>query len=354
MLVTSLALHHFRNYSNATFIFDKNITVIVGQNGQGKSNLIEALFLFALGKSYRAENERQLVKFQQSICRIVGTLRDGEQESELIFLLAEQGGLFRKRYIVNGVAKRKADFASVMNAVLFIPEHLDLVAGQPSLRRQFLDEVLVQTDRAYQRSLHLYQKALRQRNALLRQVQETGARDEQAFAYWDDLLILHGKSIAKKRQEFITMINHKQKDFFDFSIVYDKSEISKERLLQYKAAEVGAGVTLVGPQRDDFFLTMQGQKESVSVRYFASRGQQRLVTLELKLAQIAYMTEATEAKPVLLLDDIFSELDARNIKRVLDLLKEYQVIITTTHKEFVPQDILEKTTMIELKDNGTL
>jgi DNA replication and repair protein RecF len=113
-----------------------------------------------------------------------------------------------------------------MNYVLFIPEHLDLVAGQPSLRRQFLDEVLVQTDRAYQRSLHLYQKALRQRNALLRQVQETGARDEQAFAYWDDLLILHGKSIAKKRQEFITMINHKQK-VFDFSIVYDKVRFQK-------------------------------------------------------------------------------------------------------------------------------
>ena len=253
--------------------------------------------------------------------------------------------------MVNGVSRRRTDFAGKIPVVLFTPQDLDLVSGQPGNRRRFLDEVLEQVDNEYRIALTTYTKGLRQRNALLEQVQETGVRNPKLFSYWDELLIKTGQVLTYKREEFIEYINAKQKDFFPCLLTYDKSVISEERLLHYKDAEVGAGVTLVGPQRDDMIIQAyhETSKELVDVRYFASRGQQRLVTLELKLAQLAYIKERTGTEPVLLLDDIFSELDNSNIAKILTFAGGHQVIITTTHKEFVEDLGLKEVEMIELE-----
>lgn len=349
MIVKTLTLQNFRNYSKASFTFSDTTTIIIGPNAIGKTNLMESLFLLATGKSFRAEKEKQLIQFGKQVSRIKASIKDDET-LEIVF--ADQGTPFlKKKYLVNGVARRRVDFAGNITAVLFTPLDLELVSGQPGNRRRFLDEVLEQVDMDYRVAHTTYTKALRQRNALLEQVQETGIRNPKLFAYWDDLLIRTGQVLSYKREEFIEFINARQKDFFPCLLTYDKSVISEERLLQYKDAEVGAGVTLVGPHRDDILIQTyhEKSKELVDVRYFASRGQQRLVTLELKLSQIAFLRHRTGTDPLLLLDDIFSELDSKNITKILTLAGKHQVIITTTHKEFVEDVGLTDVEMIELE-----
>lgn len=350
MHLKSLSLQNFRSYKKSEFIFNTNTTIIIGQNGRGKTNLLEAIFLLATGKSFRAEKEKQLIQFGKEVCRITAEVEfDGNTKLEII--IADQGTPFlKKKHQVNGVSRRRVDFAGHLTVVLFTPLDLDLVSGQPGNRRRFLDEVLEQVDADYRLAHSVYTKALRQRNALLERVQETGIRNEKLFVYWDDLLIKNGNFLTEKREEFIEFINARQKDFFPCVLTYDKSVISQERLFKYKEAEVGAGVTLVGPHRDDILIQSyhEASKDLVDVRYFASRGQQRLVTLELKLTQIAHLKDRTGTEPLLLLDDIFSELDSQNIAKIFNLTGKSQVIITTTHKEFVEDVGLPSVEMIEL------
>lgn len=250
-----------------------------------------------------------------------------------------------KRFLINGLAKRRIDFEGILNAVLFSPQDLEIIIGTPSLRRNFLDDVLEQIDREYRVALLEYTKALRQRNALLSLAKDTGRRNDEQFEYWDGLLINSGQIITKKREELIEKINTAKKDIFEFHLIYDKSEISTSRLLQYKEAEVGSGVTLVGPHRDDFYLNIA--KTDNDLRSFGSRGQQRLAILQLKILQLNIIEEALEKKPILLLDDIFSELDSNHIDLVWTLNHGGQTIITSTHEEFKPKK-MNDIEMIEL------
>lgn len=354
MLLKNLSLQNFRNYTKAEFSFNSQTTLIVGPNAIGKSNLIEAVHIVSTGKSFRTDKDKQVLRFGQSVCRVKGVASNVADENntdslEVVFS-ESQTGFIQKKYLVNGVSKRRADFAGAMPVVLFTPVDLDIVAGQPGVRRKYLDEILEQIDQEYRASHIAYTKALRQRNALLEQVQETGQRDEERFSYWDDLLIKNGQLITKKREELISYINNKKKDIFEFTLFYDKSIISEERLLQYKQGEVGAGVTLVGPHRDEILIKSLNKqsKTEEELRYFGSRGQQRLVALELKLSHIAIIQERIENQPLLLLDDVFSELDNSNIGHVLDLMNIYQTIATTTHEEFVGKYDINNLEMIRL------
>lgn len=345
-MLKTLLLQNFRNYTKSEFSFSPKTTIIVGQNAIGKSNLIEAIYLLSTGKSNRSEKDDQLLKLGKEVSRIKGILENSDEQEVVI----SKSTNFYKKYLINGVSKRRVDFAGRMPVVEFSPLDLSIVAGQPGIRRGFLDEVLEQIDQDYRLAHLSYVKALRQRNALLTQVQESGIRDDKAFSYWDNLLIENGQTVTKKRSELIEYINNSKKDIFDFTLTYDSSIISQVRLDQYKNAEVGAGVTLVGPHRDDVFIKSHNKlsKNLEEVRYFGSRGQQRLVALELKLAQIALIMERLNTDPILLLDDVFSELDDYNISHVLDLMGKYQTIATTTHKEFVKKAGFDKMTVIEL------
>jgi DNA replication and repair protein RecF len=354
MILKSLVLQHFRSYAQAVYRFTPDTTVIIGPNAAGKSNLIEAIYLLTTGKSARTEKEKQLVEFGEAVAWVKGIigLPDEEEEEETLEVVLSQGqtSFLQKKYMVNGVSKRRADFAGRMVAVLFTPSDLDVVIGQPGTRRRFLDDVLEQVDLDYRHALTTYTKAIRQRNALLEQVQETGFRNEKLFAYWDELTISTGQIVSGKRAALIEYINNRDKELFPFTMIYDSSVISQERLLQYKDAEVGAGVTLVGPHRDDIIIQSMHDisKELEDVKYFASRGQQRLVILELKMAQIAFIQEKAQTHPILLLDDIFSELDTSHINSVLERVPNNQTIITTTHKEFLSALPLKRGNVIEL------
>jgi DNA replication and repair protein RecF len=344
-------LQNFRSYSQKKFDFHPAFTVVVGANTTGKTNLVEALMLLSSGKSFRAEKDYQMIAFGKDVAHVQALVQSAEEKTKLEVMLAgaeATGGRFVKKYTVNDVPKSRNQFAGILPIVLFRPEELDIIVDGPSLRRNFLDEVLELTDTQYRASKIMYDKALRQRNALLDVVRETGFRQEQQFAYWDSLLIEHGAYITNKREAFIAYVNQALKDVFAFTMHYDKSVMSKDRLLEYKQAEIGAGVTLVGPQRDDFFITMQNNGQEQNIQHFGSRGQQRLVILQLKLLHIAYTRDMLGQDPLLVLDDIFSELDSRHIQLVIDKVQGSQVILTTTHKEFVDTHTLSDFAMITL------
>lgn len=347
MYLKHLSLQNFRSYSKSTFAFSEGVTVILGPNTAGKTNLLEAIHLLSTGKSFKSQQDEDLIRFDQSLARVEGNLDDETN----IAVVVGKGEAFGKqnlvkKYLVNNVPKRRVDFASFLPVVFFSPVDLALVTDSPGNRRRFLDHVLEQADREYRLSLVVYEKALRQRNALLQKTRETGVRNKKLFEYWDELVILHGQRITEKREDFISMLNNTKKQVFEFSITYDKSVISKERLEQYKDAEVGAGVTLVGPHRDDLFVYMDTDKE---VKSFGSRGQQRLAVLQLKLLEMQYIEEVLDKKPLLLLDDIFSELDSGHIELVSEMIGSNQTILTTTHKEFAGNKFLKGVDMIELK-----
>lgn len=355
MHLKQLNLNNFRNYAKSEFKFTKESALIVGLNATGKTNFIEAIYFLAFGKSNKTDRDENSIRFGEGIARVKGAF--DSTELEVMLTNGELTGKdnFKKKYLVNGVSKKRADFMGNLYCVLFAPTDLEIVIGSPHYRREFLDEVLSQVDKEYRLAQISFEKGLRQRNALLQKVREFGARNEKEFNYWDDLLIEDGLIITKKRGELIDFMNNSKKEIFDFIIVYDKSIISKERLLQYKNAEVGAGVTLVGPHRDDFVVSMFDKKSTRDVRIFGSRGQQRLVVLQLKLLQLLYMEKTLGFRPLLLLDDIFSELDEGHINLVLEstLLRQGyggqgQTIMTTTHKEFIPKRLSEGLNVIEL------
>lgn len=346
MILSRLLLSHFRSYETADFSFSPQTTVIIGHNTAGKTNLIEAITLLSRGKSFKTDNLLETVQFGETVVRIKGkVVRDSEETileytgvtEQPVFFQKDEEISIKQQFRVNDIPRRRVDFAHNMYTLLFLPSHMDLLSGGPSHRREFLDEILSMGDDMYFRSLTQYEKALRQRNALLKRAKESGMRDEKEFTYWDELLIYHGTQLQKKRETFIEFINNSEKIFLPFIVEYDKSEISKERLEKYRNAESSSGVTLVGPQRDDLFIYLEGKerKSRNTAKAFASRGQQRLIILNLKMIQMNYLENLIGVRPILLLDDIFSELDEGHIDDVLKLTDKQQTIITTTHKEFV-------------------
>lgn len=346
MILTKLYLYSFRSYKEYSLSFSP-VTAIIGRNTAGKTNILESIWILATGKSFRTEKDLQMIKFGEEVARIKAYIQDSNREDSLEVLFAcgeATGGRVVKKYMVNGVPKRRIDFSGRLPSVLFSPEELNIINGNPALRRAFLDEVLEQVDLNYRRCNTIYEKALRQRNALLGIAKETMRKNIEQFLYWDDILITNGQYITNTRDIFIQYINSTLQNIFSLRIVYDKSEISKSRLAEYTDAELGAGMTLVGPQRDDIKIYHDDQE----IKYFGSRGQQRLAVLQLKLLQLLYIEKRLGEKPILLLDDIFSELDSVHMGLVLSMANSQQTIITTTHKEFLDAYRLPSTAMVEL------
>lgn len=355
MIISKLYLTDFRNFNKRSLGLSENISVIVGPNAIGKTNVLEAMFLMSSGKSFRARLEEEMVAYNSEISRIKGLIRADNQNTKLEVVLTrgriEIGEnkfekVPRKKLLVNGVAKRLLDFAGNLKVVLFGPWDLDLVTESPSLRRRFLDNVLSQVDRDYRRASLSYEKGLRQRNKLLWQLREDSSvafrnTGRARLLFWDKLLIRNGDYIARRREEFIDFVNsHKSQISTDYSLEYDKSAISESRLQEYKEEEIAAATTLVGPHRDDFIFRISGHKSQVTSLFrelapYGSRGEQRMAVLWLKLAELDFIKESTDEKPVLLLDDIFSELDHEHRGVVMKVARSQQTIITTADPHFV-------------------
>lgn len=348
-MLKSLQLQNFRSHSKASFDFDNKITFIVGPNGAGKTNLLESIYFLSYGRSPKLKDE-DIIKFGEEIARVKGKV----DETELEVLIQKEEERIKRKFLVNGVSKKRTDFMGNLSVVSFSPLHLDIVIGSPSVRRDFMDSVLENVDREYRFAKAAYDKGLRQRNALLSRVKDGIRVPDREFEYWDRLLIENGSLIGGKREEFIAFVNGQKKEVYSFSITYDKSAISEERFKKYFDAERAVGVTLVGPHRDDFLIgaSHPETKSLKDAKVFSSRGQQRLIVLELKIIELIFVELKNGQTPVLLLDDIFSELDKTNIELIADLVGRGQTILSATHRELVKSEFYKNASVIELKKDG--
>lgn len=350
MLLRSILLQNFRSYPKKTFDFLKPSTIIIGENAAGKTNVLEAIMLLATGKSFRAIIDREMIRWHADVARVIGDI--GDTKLELVVTCGEVSGqkVPLKKYLVNGVSRRMIDFLGNFPAVLFWPEDLEIVTDSPSIRRRYLDTVLSHVDREYRRNLLSYEKGLRQRNKLLDLIQEGRAVRSQLL-FWDQLLIRAGGYITDVRNAYIAFVNGTKLENHHFTLRYEKSVISASRLEQYKDEEINAKATLVGPHRDDFVVqsTTHG-KEGVNgyrnLASYGSRGEQRLAVLWLKLAELDYVEKFSGTRPILLLDDIFSELDEGHRALVGELTHRQQTIITSTDTDAVPNDVQEASQVI--------
>lgn len=374
MILKQLRLQNFRLFTSKQLDFIKQTTLILGPNASGKTNILEAIYLLASGKSFRAIKEAEVIRNGADFSVIQSTInpdkiedprqsQDNQQSTinlEIILTKGEVQGkkTARKMFKVNGVGKRWKDFVANFSAVLFRPEDIDIILGTPSIRRNYLDSVLTQTDWKYRVSLITYKKGLRQRNKLLSKIKDGEAQRSQLI-FWNQLLIKNGEFITEKRQSLIEFYNQylqSYKNLFkgkiNIKIDYDKSIISESRLDKYKQAEIGAGVTLVGPHRDDIVFKIQNselriQKER-DLRVFGSRGEQRMAVFALKLTEVEFIIKRSGRRPILLLDDIFSELDKIHRNQIINIVPRQQTIITTTDLNMIDKRLRDKMEVVEL------
>ena len=348
MLIKKLELQNFRNYSELDLDFDEQPTILIGSNGAGKSNILEAVYLLSTTKSPRVENESELIKENEASTAIKGGVEDDKGKNELLVTMVdrpEDTSRLSKRVSVNGVPRKVVDFIGNLPAVIFWPSDINMVTGSPSLRRWHLDLSLAQIFPQYKKSLTLYEAVLYSRNRVLKRIREGSGKPDE-LTYWTDELIREGKAVNLKRQEFFEFINDLEKPLGEFVFEYKPSEISVEKLQETNGREVAVAATLIGPHRDDFKLYLH-QKDMAK---FGSRGEQRMSTLAFKLASLEYMAKILGNRPVLLLDDVFSELDVAHRAAVAAIAKLQQTIIATVELENIPQDFLDSSRILRVED----
>jgi DNA replication and repair protein RecF len=339
MLIKSLALQNFRNFALQSFNFKKT-NLIFGVNGIGKTSIVEAIYLLASADSFRAGKVEEMIRLETELGRVQGlidvedSLKNRSEEMKLEIMLTRgvvQGKRTQYRlFAINDVRRRKKDFLAFFKAVVFRPEDLRLVEGSPSRRRAFLDNALSMVSTDYAATLLKYEQTLKRRNRLLQKVNE-GSEGREALHFWNINLVRYGEFLQIKRASLIDFIREVVFPF-ELNIAYLPSLISEKLLAEHLEKEIFLGHSLIGPHKDDFLLKFSQTEKGIddlSLLAYGSRGQQRLGVLWLKIAELQFLTDKIGYQPVLLLDDILSELDIYSKEMVLNLLSNYQTILTT-------------------------
>ncbi|MBX3011271.1 MAG: DNA replication/repair protein RecF [Caldilineaceae bacterium] len=391
MYLAHLSLTHYRNYQQLELDFTEPITLFQGQNAQGKTNLLEAIYFLSTTKPVHAQQEREIVDWQAQsepipYSRIAAEVHSDGRPLHLEIILSARGdGVnFTKQIKLNGVSKRSMDLLGVMPSVLFLPADIRLVDGGPGERRRYLDIALCQIDRVYCRALSDFQKVLNQRNSLLRTLRDQAIRPdresiEAQLGFWDEKLVQHGSLVMSRRHNFVLALERSARERHaalsdtreELALYYTPSfnpghlteleftqlrdsqllhglgttvrtpltpeqvaEQYKAKLQSRRAREVTAGNTLYGPHRDDLRIVANDR----DLRTYGSRGQQRTAALALKLAELHLSTQATGTAPILLLDDVMSELDLQRRNTLLQALTgvEQAIVTTTDWSDFAP------------------
>jgi len=257
-------------------------------------------------------------------------------------------GSLTKRVKVNGIPRRVTDYSENFAVVLFRPEDINLVSGSPSLRRNFIDFAISQVDRGYKRTISSYDNLLVRKNRLLKRIREGFATREE-LEYWTDQQILLGGVVQEKRLEFFEFLNLVERRFGESEFRYIQNQISVERLKEYQIREIESASSLIGPHRDDFMF-MMGERD---LSKFGSRGEQRTAVLDLKISEAEFIDKKLGSRPVLLLDDIFSELDVEHRKHVIDLASIQQTVIATVDWDANLEKALKEAEVVQV-ENGTI
>lgn len=334
MIITSLELQNYRNYSNLDITFKDGINVLYGDNAQGKTNILEAIYLCGTTKSHRGSKDRDIINFEEEEGHIRLFLQKKNINHKIDVHLRKNK---TKGVAIDGISIRKYnDLFGLIHVVLFSPEDLSIVKNGPGERRRFINMELCQLDKVYFYHLTKYNKILKQRNYLLKQINYKPELKD-TLDIWDDQLAECGAEIIRRRNEFIKDINklsnrihsslsgNKEKLHIYYEPDVSDKELKKE-LLRKRDNDIRFATTQVGPHRDDIRFMVN----NVDIRRFGSQGQQRTTSLSLKLAEIELVKKVTGDTPVLLLDDVLSELDQNRRNYLLDSIKEIQTIVTCT------------------------
>lgn len=359
MHISSLTLNNFRNYENAHIEFSPNTNLIYGNNAQGKTNILEAVYLFATGRSHRAKSDKELIRFGSDFARLSISFCDNEREYTSCMQFRTNG---KKSITVNNVPiKRLSQLMSYLNVVMFSPEDLSLVKGSPSARRRFCDSAISQLHAGYLSHLIDYNKVLMQKNSLLKTLRRTGSHSDPTLSIWNEQLAEHGHRIMQYRYDFINSISifvsaiqeeiSGEELRIDYMPNIKSDNFTKESFLSHlesrQAREIDFASALYGVQRDDFSITINGN----DAKSYGSQGQQRTATLAMKIALADYINSQKGEYPVLLLDDIMSELDINRRLYLSQKIRDKQVLITSTDT-----DVAKNTNETKLfrVDNGII
>ena len=403
MHLTHLSLKNFRNYVRLELELSPGVVVIVGNNAQGKSNLLEAIYFLATAKSFRASNDRELINWLAAdtdtpFAYLLAKVEKEHANLRIEIAIKEEARkengangatmpAVSKRIRTNNVARRAIDLIGLANVVMFSPQDIDLIQGAPQMRRRYLDVTISQVDPRYCRSLAHYNKVLIQRNHLLRQIREKHARPDQLL-FWDQELVSAGAYVILQRLVTVSALNEltfgihrgltgSQERFHTVcrlnldvaaganlaetlhgelaratpeARIGAIAEVFKRKLAQFQPREIAYGMSLLGPHRDDLAFVVDDREVSL----YGSRGQQRTVALSLKMAEAEFMRSRTGEEPILLLDDVTSELDAERRSYVLESIKErQQVLVTTSDLHAFDADFLAKSLLLRV-ENGAI
>ena len=336
MIVESLELKNYRNYSDLEISFDDGTNILYGDNAQGKTNILESLYLCSTTKSHRGAKDREIIRFN-------------EEESHIKLLIKKKDVPYRidihlkktksKGIAVNGIPiKKAAQLLGLLNTVFFSPEDLSIIKNGPAERRKFIDIELCQIDKFYLHNLVKYNKIVNQRNRLLKDLSLKFDRSlYETIDIWDMQLADYGNKIINRREEFIKQINEiiieihrklsggKENLSIQYEPNVDKNMLKSE-LEKNREKDIRLKTTSIGPHRDDFGFYLK----DVDIRRYGSQGQQRTAALSLKLSEIELVKKVINDTPVLLLDDVMSELDSNRQNHLIDSLNDIQTIVTCT------------------------
>ncbi len=348
MFLQSLKIQNFRNYPALELNLEPKpgITILLGVNAQGKTNILESISMLAFPRSFRAYTPNDLINFGQNYYVIEGQVVPADDSRNLNLMVGYQKKPVRRTYKINSAEVSLKEYLTNFQTVLFTPEDIEILSGAPSLRRRLIDTIISQVNREYFQYLIEFSRVLKQRNALLK---KKGAPAEMLF--WNTELIRLANEIHLIRFDFITFVREHLPSIYaeiaddtGVEVTIDYKYSGHSRMDQYETykqaftslieeditSEFDAGHTLYGPHRDDFELKLNGRL----VSEFCSRGEKRSFSLVLKLIEIKYLQNISGTKPILLLDDVFSELDESRRKKLLELASHYQTIITTVEKNY--------------------
>lgn len=351
MFLKNLKLTNFRNFSKVDLDFGP-VTLFVGNNAQGKSNLLESIYFLATTKSPRADKDIQLIKEGEEFVRIEGEM--GDMKLEIVMQKRVGQQTMDKRVKVNGVPRRVTDYIGNLVVVHFSPEDINLVTGPPALRRWHIDLTLAQIDKEYKNALNEYHTALISRNKILKGIKE-GTSKVAELDFWSGKMIENGAVISGKRRNLFEFLNTHitSDDLGHFRFVYQENNISEERLREYLAREIAASSSLIGPHRDDFTFKLDGK----DLEYFGSRGEQRTAVLELKLGELKFFSEVKKTLPLLLLDDVFSELDEVHRDFITSVISNQsfglaqggQAVLSAVEEAQVPKKLLKEAKVVKVQ-----
>lgn len=358
MKINGLYLHNFRNYGQCSLKFPSMVNIFYGKNAQGKTNLLEALFYVSFGMSHRTSQEDDLFGEGRRELSVKVEFSSFDNDGEIKIKRYEQNGRIKKELLLDNVSIKAREHYGTLNTVMFSPEDLQLIKGEPQLRRRFFDMQIAQTDKMYYELLVKYNRLLQQRNKLLKDIRDNGAGKSQ-LPLWDKEISLAAAKIVQKRLEALQglmkiaagnyssiaggnenlAVCYGLKSSRDF--IFEHSKQSTEVWQQFYIQELTArqsldilrGNTSIGPHRDDLFFYVNGKP----LKAFGSQGQQRSAALALKLAQLEYVKNTIGEYPVLLLDDVMSELDADRRTHLLKFIDgRVQTFITVNDKNLIP------------------